>query len=89
MTVPLKDINQVDTISSLPGIYQKINGFDNFGGTRRGSFRLVDNSSVKLYIKPGHPPYLLIKCKDNGRIYLNFKDKQKTRNLYMELKDKN
>jgi len=88
ITIPLSDIIQVDTITSLPGISEKINGFDDFGGTRRGSFRLVDNNSVKLFIKPGHPPFLLIKSKDNGRIYLNFKDKQKTRNLYMELKEK-
>jgi len=87
LTIPYSDISQIDTVSSFPRISMRTNGFA-FRGSLSGNFRFADKSSAKLFVKTGNPPYILIKSKDRVPIYLNFKDKQKTRNLYMELKDK-
>lgn len=87
LTIPYNDISQIDTVASFPRISMRTNGFA-FGGSLSGNFRFADKSSAKLFVKTGNPPYILIKSKNRVPIYLNFKDKQKTRNLYMELKDR-
>jgi hypothetical protein len=87
LTIPYKDIIQIDTVSSFPRISMRTNGFA-FGKSLSGNFRFVDKSSAKLFVKAGNPPYILIKSKDRVPIYLNFKEKQKTRDLYKELKGK-
>jgi hypothetical protein len=87
LTIPYNDIIQIDTVTSLPRISMRTNGFG-LGKSLSGNFRFVDQSSAKLFVKAGNPPYILIKSKDRVPIYLNFGDKEKTRNLYMELKDK-
>ena len=84
LTVPIKEIAQIDTIPNLPEIALRTNGYA-FGKTRTGNFRLADNSNVKLFIKVGFEPYILIHLKGQKSIYINFKDKQKTIELYREL----
>lgn len=87
LTIPFSDVIQIDTVSSLPRISLRTNGYA-FGRTNTGNFRLADKRQVKLFIKAGYPPYLLINSKERVPIYLNFKDKQKTIDLFKELKDK-
>jgi len=87
LTIPFSEVIQIDTVSLLPRISLRTNGYA-FGKTNIGNFRLADKQQVKLFIRAGHPPYILIKSKDRVPVYLNFKDRIKTVNLYMELKDK-
>lgn len=87
LTIPYNDVLQIDTVSSLPRISLRTNGYA-FGRTNTGNFRLANKQQVKLFIKVGYPPYILIKSKDRVPIYLNFEDKQKTINLYKDLEDK-
>lgn len=87
LTIPFKDFVQIDTVSSLPGIAMRTNGYA-FGKTKIGNFRLADNNHVRLFIKDGFKPYILIISKDKSPIYLNFEDRQKTIKLYTDLKNK-
>lgn len=87
LTIPFNDIIQIDTVTSFPRISMRTNGFA-FGKSLSGNFRFVDKTSAKLFVKAGHPPYILIRYKDRVPIYLNFEDRKKTIELYNELKDK-
>lgn len=84
MTIPFSNLEQVETISKLPIISMKTHGYS-FGNKMFGNFRLSDNSDVKLFVKSGYPPYILIHSKDTPPIYINFEDKFKTITMYNNL----
>ncbi len=87
MTIPYSDLEQIDTISSLPRISLRTNGYA-FGKTLIGNFKFTDDSHVKLFVKKGFEPYLMIKSKGRVPVYINFESKQKTIDLYNNLKNK-
>jgi len=84
LTIPYDNLLQVDTIGALPGIGIRTNGYA-LGKTKIGNFRLKDRTNVKLYVKSGFPPYILIQAKESKPIYINFENRQKTIDLYNEL----
>lgn len=84
MGIKLADIRQLDTISDLPSIRRRTNGYA-AGNTLKGNFTLSDKSKVKLFITKGNPPYISIRT-DDVQIYLNFKDSSETVDLFNELK---
>jgi hypothetical protein len=83
LKINYSDIIQLDTISKLPGIRLRTNGFA-FAKNLKGNFRLQDQENAKLFIKAGTPPYILIRTKDLN-IYLNNKDPKKTVDLFKTL----
>ena len=83
VTFNYSDIISLDTLSAMPGIKLRTNGFA-FGKTLKGNFMLEDKSRVKLFIIKGAPPYIHIRS-DAGEFYLSFKDSNKTRDLYKQL----
>lgn len=83
LTIKYSDIIQLDTISKLPGIRLRTNGFA-FAKNLKGNFRLQDQENAKLFIKAGTPPYILIRTKDLN-IYLNTKDPEKTVALFKNM----
>ncbi len=83
-TIPFSDLLQVDTVSILPKIEMRTNGYA-FGKTRIGNFRLADKSHVKLFIEKGFTPYILILSKNREPIYINYENRQKTIKLYNNL----
>ena len=86
MTIPYSEITRVDTVSQIiPGISRRTNGYA-FGNTLIGNFKMADNSPSKLFIKKGVSPYIMIQSRDRVPVYINFKDNQKTRDLFMALK---
>jgi hypothetical protein len=85
MSIPLNDLVQVDTVSGFPDIEMRTNGYA-LGKTRKGNFRLVDKTNVKLFIKKGNTPYIIIHAKNQKPIYLNFENRQETIELYNKLK---
>ena len=87
VTIPFKDIEEVDTVSVIPKISLRTNGYA-FGKTRIGNFRFADGSDAKLFVKKGFGPFLVIRSKERVPAYVNFEDKQKTINLYNRLKTK-
>jgi hypothetical protein len=80
MTIDYSKIIRIDTISSLPRIRSRTNGFA-FGKTLRGNFKLYDQMRVKLFIKKGIAPYIFIRTKET-QIYLNFNSPDKTLTTY-------
>jgi hypothetical protein len=80
LTINYSDIVQLDTISKLPGIRLRTNGFA-FAKNLKGNFRLQDQENAKLFIKAGTPPYILIRT-NNLNLYLNTKDRKKTEDLF-------
>lgn len=84
LTISFSDMKQVDTVSSLPQISIRTNGYA-LGKTKIGNFRLADGQDVKLYVKNGFPPYILIHSRDNKPIYINFEDSKRTIDLYNDL----
>lgn len=87
VTIPYSDIEQIDTVSAMPKISWRTNGYA-LGKTLIGNFKFSDDSYAKLFIKKGFAPFVIIKSKENVPVYINFEDKQKTIDLYYELKNK-
>lgn len=83
MTIKYSNIKQIDTISFLPRIGLRINGYA-FGKTLKGNFTLNDRTKVKLFITKGTPPYVLIKT-ESDILYINFKNPDKTVDLFNAL----
>lgn len=83
LTIKYSDIKQLDTISSLPRIRLRTNGYA-FGKTLKGNFTLNDWTKVKLFIKRGSPPYIFIKT-DKINLYINFKNPAKTLDLFDDI----
>jgi hypothetical protein len=86
LMISYSDIEQVDTVSRVPKVSLRTNGYS-FGKTSIGNFKFADGSHAKLYIKKGFPPYIMIKSKGSVPIYINFTDRQKTIDLYKNLKN--
>lgn len=84
LTIPFTDLVEVDTMSSLPGIAIRTNGYA-LGNTRIGNFKLKNGEQVKLYIEKGSPPYIYIKSKNEKQLYINYKDRNRTIGLYNDL----
>ena len=74
--VNYSEILSLDTISRLPGIKLRTNGYA-FGKTLKGNFMLSDNSQAKLFIKKGSSPFIHLETKEIN-LYLNFEDPYKT-----------
>ncbi len=89
LSITFNDMIKVDTVSVLPQVRLRTNGYA-LGKARIGNFRLTDGSNVKLFVKNGFPPYILIHSKNNKPIYINYQNRHKTIDLFNNLtKDKN
>ena len=80
LTIKYSEIKLLDTISVLPKIKVRTNGYA-LGRTLKGSFTLTDGNKARLFIKAGIHPYILIKT-DNFDLYLNRDRKAATIDLY-------
>ena len=83
ISINYSEISSIDTVGALPGIKARTNGFAT-GQTLRGHFKLDDGSKVRLYVKKHHPPYIAIRTK-NATIWMNFKEREKTVQIYREI----
>lgn len=81
------DIKEISLVDNIPKILSKINGFD-FGYILRGSFDLEEIGPTNLYIQENQSPFIFITTDDRTFI-INYKDPEKTKALYEEIKDKN
>ena len=85
VNIPFNDITEIDTLSILPSIRRKTNGYAD-GNTMVGYFKMSDNSKAKLFIKTRNSPYLMIKSKHTVPVYISFEDRHKTVKLFEDLK---
>ena len=86
LTIKYSDIIKLDTVSELPGIKLRTNGYA-LGESYKGNFRLRNEEKAKLFIKHGSHPYIFIKT-DKLNIYLNFKNPGNTVALFNTLTTK-
>jgi hypothetical protein len=84
LTVDYSKIDKIDTLSNLPRIKTRTNGYA-FGNTLKGNFKLYDQTKVRLFVEEGIPPYIFINT-DGTELYLNFKDPSTTIDLYKKIK---
>ncbi|MFN8239397.1 MAG: hypothetical protein U0X39_01440 [Bacteroidales bacterium] len=74
------DIITADTITSLPGIKARTNGYAS-SRYLKGHFKLDDGTRARLFIRKGSVPCILIKT-STETIILNLETPQQTRELY-------
>ena len=80
------DIKEISLEDKMPKVLRKVNGFD-FGDALRGSFDLEGIGISSIYVHENQPPFIIIKTEDRTYI-INYKDPEKTKDLYEEIKDK-
>jgi len=80
LTINYSEIQQLDTLQTLPSIQMRTNGYA-FGKSLKGNFRLHNKESAKLFITKRVPPYILIRT-EKYNVYLNFKKSDKTIDLF-------
>jgi hypothetical protein len=83
-TIIYADIAEIDTLSAMPSIRLRTNGYA-LGKTLKGNFRLIKQEKATLFIIKGSPPFIFIKT-DKMNLYINFRDPEKTRELYEGIK---
>jgi hypothetical protein len=86
-TIPYSKLKRIDTVSFLPLIAWRINGYA-LGNTSIGYFRTEDGKKVKLFVKHGSSPYIVIRREKHSPIYLNFEESWRTIDLYNQLRTK-
>ena len=84
LTVNYLDIKKLDTLTVLPKISRRTNGYA-LGQTLKGNFRLSDKSNVKLFVSTDSPPFIFIETSEH-KIYFSYKDPALTRKLYNKTK---
>ncbi len=83
-TVHMEDIKEVVLLDSIPRVIRKDNGFD-FGNILKGKFNLEYIGKGRLYINNGKPPYVYLKL-EKGYVIINFRNGEKTKELYNEIR---
>jgi hypothetical protein len=83
LTIGYRDIAEADTITRMPDIRLRTNGFE-AGNVLKGHFRLSDGENVLLFICNNNPPFVRIKTIGKV-IYLNGNIPEETRKLYMSV----
>lgn len=77
----------VDTISILPDISMRTNGFE-FLGVLKGHFRTRSGENIKLFVRKRSTPYIKIIGENLPPVYLNFKSPEKTYEIFNLIKSK-
>lgn len=87
LTIPYTEIEKVDTISVLPAISRKTNGYA-LGKTLIGNFKFSDNTSAKLFVKEGNKPLIKIQSKGRAPVYFNRAERSQTIELFNQIRSK-
>ncbi|NJK97560.1 MAG: DUF3784 domain-containing protein [Bacteroidales bacterium] len=78
---------KVDTVSELPEITMRTNGFQG-GGVLKGHFKTRSGEVIKLFIHKNSLPYIRITGEGLKTVYLNFKSPEKTLQLLTQINSK-
>ena len=81
------DIAAIDTISQMPNIEWKTDGFA-AGGICKGYFKLAEIGGACLFIDFKVSPFVRLGLKSDQIIYFNLKDRQSTIEVFEKLKAK-
>lgn len=89
LSVDFSDITSISLIEKSMadlGEGRRINGYGGLGESLKGHFDSPELGSVLLFVKSGASPTLWIERDSQEDVYLSFKDGEKTKALYQELK---
>jgi len=88
INIPIDEITGTDTLlwNDMPTITLRTNGFS-LMGVNRGHFRTKDGNSVWLSVKSGISPVIRITDKSSRIYYLNRKNPDETRKIFISLSD--
>jgi hypothetical protein len=81
------DIIQLDTVTRMPAIQMRTNGYG-FGKICKGNFKLKEEGNARLFVDCGASPFIRLQLKSEKVCYINFKNRQKTIDLFKKLKEK-
>lgn len=83
--IKVSDIVSVTLIDKMPVIKARTNGLG-LGSIRKGFFSIEDLGRCRLFLHAGQGPFVKISTKDQGTIFVNFKDKTETELVYTKIK---
>ena len=86
-SINYSDISAIDTVSQMPNIETRTNGFA-LKKVCKGFFRLTDIGSASLFIDFGGSPFVRLVLKNGRVIFFNMKDRQSTIETFEKLKTK-
>ena len=89
LSVDFSDISSISLIGKSVadlGAVRRTNGYGGFSESLKGHFDSPDLGKVLLFVKSGASPTLWIERESQEDIYLSYKDGEKTKALYQELK---
>jgi hypothetical protein len=82
--VKVSDLESVTLINKMPDIKARTNGLG-LGPIRKGFFSIEDQGKCRLLLHSFQGPFVKISTKDQGIIFVNFKDQAKTESVYAEI----
>jgi hypothetical protein len=83
--IATQDIETVQLAEDMPAILLRTNGLG-LGDINKGNFKLEGIGGCKLFLQQRKPPYIRIVYSGGKVMYLNFKSKDKTIEVYERLK---
>ena len=83
-TLKYSDISHIELVSELPKIKLRTNGYAS-EGICRGYFEMDKIGSGKLFVNIKQNLFIHITTKQNKHIFLNFKDKEKTKEIFDQI----
>lgn len=83
--IKVSDIDSVTIIDKMPSIKARTNGLG-LGPIRKGFFSIEDQGKCRLFLHSYQGPFVKISTQDQGVIYVNFKNREKTELVYLAIK---
>lgn len=83
-TIGAEEIKEIALKDEIPKVGNKTNGMD-VGKLKKGYFRMAEIDKAKLYLHAKGGPYIEI-VTNTDIIFINFKDAEKTKSIYEEIK---
>ncbi|MDR0698419.1 MAG: hypothetical protein LBG28_04245 [Tannerella sp.] len=86
ITIPYHEISNICLADTLPSINVRLNGFS-MGGVKKGIFRSKSlGKNIRLSLHSYSPPFFYLQREGKELIILNFRNKDKTMQVYEQLK---
>lgn len=82
--IPYTAIRSVDTLSSMPKITYRTNGYS-FGSVNKGYFDINGYGNVLLFANSNKPPIIKIQLNDNQIVMLNWRGKPDMARVFKDL----
>ncbi|SNT04089.1 hypothetical protein SAMN05446037_10355 [Anaerovirgula multivorans] len=85
ITIQTDSIEEVTLREEIPTVRNKINALSMFS-LKKGTFRMDEFERARLFLHSANGPYIQITT-DEEIIFINYKNSEKTRTIYNEIKD--